>query len=55
MVMSTAFTEAGLPELSAAGANQIVDVVGAVAWLLLHRDRGNPGDVLDVMSGQTRK
>ncbi|MGW0190668.1 hypothetical protein ACWDV7_33720 [Streptomyces sp. NPDC003362] len=54
-VMTGAAIAAGLSELSAAGSTQIVAVVGAVAWVLLYRDRLAPGDVLDVMRGQTRK
>jgi hypothetical protein len=55
VVMTGAAIAAGLSELSAAGSTQIVAVVGAVAWVLLYRDRLAPGDVLDVMRGQTRK
>ncbi|MFC8643379.1 hypothetical protein ACWGNY_31785 [[Kitasatospora] papulosa] len=55
VVMTGAAIAAGLSELSAAGSTQVVAVVGAVAWMLLYRDRLTPGDVLDVMRGQTRK
>lgn len=55
VVMSGAAIAAGVSELSAAGSTQIVAVVGAVAWMLLYRDRLTPGDVLDVMRGQSRK
>ncbi|MFJ1804045.1 hypothetical protein [Streptomyces sp. NPDC088180] len=55
VVMIGAAIAAGLSELSAAGSTQIVAVVGAVTWMLLYRDRLAPGDVLDVMRGQTRK
>ncbi|WP_437064409.1 hypothetical protein [Streptomyces sp. enrichment culture] len=55
VVMTGAAIAAGLAELSAAGSTQIVAVVGAVAWVLLYRDRLAPGDVLDVMRGQARK
>lgn len=55
VAMTGAAITAGLTELSAAASTQIVAVVGAVAWALLYRDRLSPGDVLDVMRGQTRK
>ncbi|MEY9490880.1 hypothetical protein RKD26_006674 [Streptomyces calvus] len=55
VVMTGAAIAAGLSKLSAAGSTQIVAVVGAVAWVLLYRDRLTAGDVLDVMRGQTRK
>ncbi|MEW1696442.1 hypothetical protein [Streptomyces sp. NPDC091278] len=55
VAMTGAAITAGLTELSAAASTQIVAVVGAVAWVLLYRDRLSPGDVLDVMRGQTRK
>ncbi|MEW2453384.1 hypothetical protein [Streptomyces albus] len=54
-VMTGAAITAGLSQLSAAGSTQIVAVVGAVTWVLLYRDRLAPGDVLDVMRGQSRK
>ncbi|MEU3528589.1 hypothetical protein AB0E62_32865 [Streptomyces sp. NPDC038707] len=54
-VMTGAAVGAGLSEISAAGSTQIVAVVGAVAWVLLYRDRLSPSDVLDVMRGQSRK
>ncbi|WP_327350228.1 hypothetical protein OG772_17965 [Streptomyces sp. NBC_01321] len=55
VAMTGAAIAAGLSELSAAASTQIVAVVGAVAWVLLYRDRLSPGDVLDVMRGQSRK
>ncbi|WP_338484629.1 hypothetical protein VM636_13995 [Streptomyces sp. SCSIO 75703] len=55
VAMTGAAIAAGLSELSAAGSTQIVAVVGAIAWVLLYRDRLSPGDVLDVMRGQSRK
>ncbi|MFE6894777.1 hypothetical protein [Streptomyces sp. NPDC057694] len=55
VVMAGAAIAAGLSDLSAAGSTQIVAVVGAVAWALLYRDRLMPGDVLDVLRGQSRK
>ncbi|MFJ1744306.1 hypothetical protein ACIOG4_37370 [Streptomyces microflavus] len=55
VAMTSAAIAAGLSELSAAASTQIVAVVGAVAWVLLYRDRLSPGDVLDVMRGQSRR
>lgn len=55
VAMTGAAIAAGMSELSAAGSTQIVAVVGAVAWVLLYRDRLSPGDVLDVLRGQSRK
>ncbi|WP_327118769.1 hypothetical protein OG206_22235 [Streptomyces sp. NBC_01341] len=55
VVMTGAAIAAGLSKLSAAGSTQIIAVVGAVTWALLYRDRLAPGDVLDVMRGQSRK
>ncbi|MET9917425.1 hypothetical protein ABZZ04_10110 [Streptomyces sp. NPDC006435] len=55
VAMTGAAIAAGLSELSAAGSTQIVAVVGVIAWMLLYRDRLSPGDVLDVMRGQSRK
>ncbi|MFJ9617839.1 hypothetical protein [Streptomyces noursei] len=54
-VMAATAVGVGLAAFSPAVSTQIFAVVGAIAWVLLYRDRLGPGEVLEVMRGQSRK